>query len=539
MAAKTIQIPINAASFPFIHAQASRTVAESTDLAPRMPGAFYGSITNAEFSVPQLIYCENVMPAAAKLFSVGYGTQVDSITPAVTDFDQVIILRDVNERQFVFSPGGGKNYLLDPNTNTWSSLSPFTFTQTLVTHAYVNGRTFVCYEKTKILEYDSGTGLLNTVTLTLPGGVTISDIRGIGGASNYLLLFTDLTVYWSTPANVLDFANVDQGAGQQTPTDVKGQITALMACPGGFIVYTARNAVGATFTNNAAAPFIFREIGNAGGIPTWERCTTSIDGPAGHYVFGTAGLQKVTLAGAETLHPEATDFLTGNQYEVWNSVTKSVDLSVVSTSFSVKMAFLTNRYLVISYGVKRFEFDDALVLDTALNRWGRLHITHTDCFMYAYPTMSGSYFYSELPGLYTDLGELTYEELDTPVILDSPPKRGIAFLGSNGQVRILATDFAQSSASGVAIFGRLQQNRQRLTTLTGLEVDGIRSGSVTLLPSETGLSRDAAVAMTLAEKVGDYARYEALETAKNFHIAVEGAFLLSNLQARVMNHGYR
>lgn len=540
MAAKTIQIPLNAAAFPFTYSASSRTVADMADIAPRMPGAFFGDPANAEYGVPQLIYCENVLPADKKLYSVNYGTQTDAVTPAVTDFDQAFTLRDTSENQFTFVPGAGKNYVLSPSTGVWASVGAFSFTNYLVTVAYVNGRTLICYEKTKIIEYNSGTGLFTTLALTLPSGVTMANVRGIGGASNYLLLFTDITVYWCTPANILDFATSDQGAGQQTPLDIKGQITALLPCAGGFIIYTARNAVGATFTNNGNSPFVYKEIANAGGIANWEHCTTSIEKAAGHYIFGSAGLQRITLSGAETLYPEVTDFLAGSQYESWDAVAKQVKVYPTGGAFSVKLSFLANRFLVISYGLKKNEYEDALVLDTSLERWGRLRVNHVDCFTYAYPTLASSYFYSQLPGFYSDLSDDTYADLDSTRLQVTAPKRGIAFLKSSGQIDILAADFAQStSASAVAIFGKVQSTRQRLVTVLNAEVDGLRNGTVTLLASETGKVRDRVVPTYEVSAAEDYKMFEVVDTAKNYEVAIEGTFLLSNLQMRVMNHGYR
>lgn len=539
MSAKTVQFPLNASQFAFTYAFASRSVAESADLAPRLPQSFFGDTANAEYGVPQLLYCENVLPAADGIFSVGYGLQTAAFSPPATDFDQTFTLRDTAENLFTFVPGAGKNYVLNSTTGAWASASAFSFTNSLVTYAYVNGRTFICYEKTKIIEYNPGTGLFTTLTLTLPGGISMATIRGISGAANYLLLFTDITIYWSTPANLLDFLTVDQGAGQQTPLDIKGQITCMLACAGGFIAYTARNAVGGTFTNNGNSPFVFKEIANAGGVPTWERVTQTADGNAGHYIFSTAGLQKITLSGALTIHPGATDFLVGNQYETWNSSSKQVTLSPVGGAFSVKLAFLANRFLVVSYGTSRNSFDDCLIFDTSLERWGKLRITHTDCFLYSYPTLASSYDYSQLPGLYSDLGEDSYADLDSTRLQVTPPKRGIAFLQSSGQIYILATDFAQTASPGVAVFGHLQQNRQRLVTMLGLEVDGLRTGTVNLLPSQNGKTRDTSIAMTQVEASGDFKRFESYETAKNFDLAIEGTFFVSNLQARVRSHGYR
>ena len=542
MAATPVKVLTNAATFPFLSAYAQKSIFSSQDMGPRMPGAFFGAVENADFGQPQLIYCENVLPHAKGIFSVSYGTQIPAVSPAVTTFDQAIAIRDAAENQYLFSPAGGANYVLDPVIGTWASVSPFAFTETLVTRAYVNGRTFICYEKTKIIEYNVGTGLFTTLALTFPPGITMTNVRGIGGASNYLLLFTDITVYWCTPLNLLDFATTDQGAGQQTPIDIKGQITNLQPCSGGFIAYTARNAIGATFTNNGNSPFVFKEIANCGGVATWEQVTSNADDGA-HYIWGTNGLQKVTLGKAESVYPDCTDFLAGNQAESWDTVTKTITLYDLSAPLSVKMAFLAGRYLAVSYGREaKNTYEACLMFDTVLQRWGKLVITHCDVFMYPYPTFASSYFYSQLPGFYTDLGDATYADLDLARLTPLPAKKGIAFLKSSGQVDIVNTDFAQPTPSGCAIFGHIQSVRQRGVTMLEATLDSVKSTGVTctLLPStEDGAERGTPVAMGLAYTNGESRRFESYETAMNFDLAIEGAFVLNNLLLRVKNHGYR
>lgn len=541
MSAKPVKVLLNAAAFPFTYEYAQRTILEMQDAGPRMPGAFYGASENAEFGQPQLIYCDNVLPHAKGIFSISTGEQIAAISPATTVFDQAIQIRDTAENQYLFVPAGGLNYVLDPTTGLWTSASPFTFTNTLVTRAYVNGRTFICYEKTKIIEYNPGTGLFTTLALTLPAGVTMANIRGIGGASNYLLFFTDIAVYWCTPLNLLDFATVDQGAGQQTPIDIKGQITSLLPCSGGFIIYTARNAVGTTFTNNGNSPFVFKEVTNCGGVSSWEQVSANADDGA-HYLFGTNGLQKTTLSKAETLHPEVTDFLSGNQMESWDALNKQVVLAGIGTAINVKVVFLVGRYVAISYGQTKGNYDACLFYDTVLERWGKVTVPHVDVFAYPYPTFASSYFYSQLPGLYSDLGDQTYQNLDETRLTPLPAKRGIAFLQSSGAIRIVNTDFAQTGSAGVAVFGRVQSVRQRAITILNAELDAVKAGSVTctLLPSdEGGTERLTPVPMALAYSNGQSRRFESYETAMNFDLAIEGAFVLNNLLLRVKNHGYR
>lgn len=539
MASKTVKLLINSAEFPFTYAYASRSTIQNEDIAARMPGFTSGARTNMDYGAPQLLYCENVLPFAKGLYSIGYTQQVAAHASA-TNFDQCIPLRDSQERVFPFVPARGANYVLDPVAMTWSSVSPITFTNTLVTHAYVEGRTFICYEMNKIIEYDADTNTFVDFIPQLPAPYTMLDIRGIGAASNYLLLFTSLSVLWNAPLDLTEFADVDEGAGEQTPVDIKGQIVALLPAAGGFIIYTTRNAIGATFTNDAGSPFMFREIVNCGGIASGEVVTSDSD-DAGHYLWGTHGLQRITLNQAATDFPAVTDFLAGKQTESWNPATKRVDLTSTSAHLAVKLSFLLGRYLCISYGLGTTTFDYALIFDTALGRWGRLKIEHCDAFSYPYPSGAGMYDYNELPGYYDGL-TLDYLSLDTFYLATIPVKQGMAFLKTTGEVQMATLDFAQTDAPGVIVLGHIQQRHDRMITITDIELDGIRAvpePEVTIISSETGLTKTASLATTAGTSSGNYRNYKCRQTAKNFDIAVEGTMMLSSALVSVVHNGAR
>jgi hypothetical protein len=97
MAAKTVKLLTNSASFPMLYSFVSRSTIDNQDLSPRMPAFTYGDRVNADFGAPQLIFCENMMPFAKGIYSVGYTTQADAISPAVTSCDQAIPIRDIDE----------------------------------------------------------------------------------------------------------------------------------------------------------------------------------------------------------------------------------------------------------------------------------------------------------------------------------------------------------------------------------------------------------------------------------------------------------
>lgn len=540
MGTKTVKVPLTNASIPTAYEQVSRSTVDNQDIVARLPGFFSGDVSNVDFGVPEVVYAENVMPFAKGIYSVGFAKQ-NSAAGAITTCDRHIPLRDIDENITAYLPANGANYVYDPATDTWTSKNPFTFNGSLITRAYVNGRTFICFEQNRIIEYDVNTGVFNTISLTYPVGLSINNVRGIGSASNYLLLFTDFTVYWCAPGNLLEFADMNQGAGNQTPIDIKGQITAILNVAGGFIIYTAKNAVGATYTNNAATPFIFKEVTNAGGVASWEQITPEAD-DTGHYVYGTNGLQFVGLNRAVTVFPEISDFLVGGQAESWNSTTKTVDKVVSAPPFYVKLSFLAGRYLVVSYGIgTTTTLQHALIYDTALKRWGKVRIDHTDAFTYGYTVGTGAYDYDDLPWTY-DAIPGDYASLGLLFLAVTPPKQGIAFLKSNGEVWIMVPNFVHTGDTAVVILGRFQQRHGRKTTVHAIELDGLKSSpapAVTLLGGANGYQRDSTTTMSLAETDSNYYKYTQRTTTENFDIAVEGTFVLSTVLVTVSMHGSR
>lgn len=542
MPAKPIAITLNAADFPLNYSKAKRSTIANEDTSVRLPGDYFGDKVNRDYGNPQMIFCENVLPFDKGLFSVGFVQQTEAIGGGFVTADQCITLRDAQEKVYSYVPADGANYVYDHETATWSSVDPFTFDANLVSVAYVEGRTFICFERNKIIEYDSAANSFTDVVLTLPAGYSITDIRGICGASNYLLLHTEFEILWNAPGVLDEFADIDAGAGKQTPIDVKAQISAIKPIAGGYVVYTARNAIGAQYTNDATSPFSFKEIGNAGGVLSPEYVSDGDPSGNAHYIWGTAGLQRVSLTGSIVEYPQVTDFLTGKQMETWNADDKEVVLTESASHLSVKISFLANRYLVISYGQGTTYFDFALVLDTALDRWGKIRIEHQDAFMYPYPQGEGAYFYEDLvgfydalPGDYASLGAITFTAI--------PPKQGLAFMNSLGEIHVAVLDFTQELAEGVIILGHLQYKHDRMITVQSLELDGLKAGpapEVNLLLSTRGKARTSSAMMTTnIEDESEYWKFNSRKTAKNIDIAVEGTFVLSNALVTVMNHGNR
>lgn len=539
-----------AAQFPLVAVLAGRTVNEGRlDLDVKAPQTVLGQPTPSQFNTPQVLFAQNVMPTAEGMMSVGFQQKIAALG-ATNDFDQAITLRDEDENNFLFVPARGKNYIYDASNGFWESKTPIAgWTGKLVTRAYVNGRTFVCYEGIGIYEYDVTADTFNHLAVT---GLTDAEIRGIGGSSNYLIAFTELEVCWSSLVDPLDFTPSQvTGAGRSIPQDVKARITAVLGISGGFIIYTAKNAVAAVYTNNARAPFTFKEIANAGGIQTYEQVTSEQTSGA-QYAWTTGGLQKITVQTAEPVSAEVNDFIAGKMWDTFDPVTKLITENYSdSYEFAVKMSFISSRYVVLSYSVNPDSgvYNYALVYDTVLKRWGRLRIDHVDCFSYPYPNVAGAITYEMLAATtYDDLSQTTYADFDTGVVSDPPSKLTIAFLSSTGQVRLALMSYQKIAAeSAVIIFGKFQLQRSNMLQLQTMDLEGIyQEGTdyphpmtvtaVAELPDNKG---QLTVPMVLKNRNKKVATYAKRVTGLNVNVVVEGTFALSTYLLEVTQDGDR
>lgn len=500
-------------------------------------------------SLPTVSYMENVLPTSEGVQSIGYEPVIGALAGA-TDFDQVITLRDSNENNFLLSPSNGKNYLLNPSTLVWASTNPVAgvTSDNFVTVAYVNGRTFYCYSGIGVYEYNSGTGVISAVALTLPtiGGVplTIADVRGIGGSNNYLVIFTTLTVLWSSLVDPTDFnPSLTTGAGYATPQDVRGKITSVAPTSGGFVIFTYKNAVAATYTNNSRAPFAFKEIAGCGGVANVERITNSqVSGPV--YIWGSAGLQKVTLQGAEFVSADVNDFIAGRLYDYWDTATSQVLVaSYGGPEFPTKLALIANRWLCLSYkvGADTGPYGWSLVFDTALKRWGRLKGDHVDLFPFGIPSVRNALTYNDLaPEAYTDLGSSSYRSLALSTSgVEITSKQQMAVIQNDGNIHKVVMDYyKEATHSGVLILGKHQLVRaatmqHQLTSFSG----AYANFGAKIAVSYDGRNMQPAVAMTAIKTTGDDVTYGARLSGVNYNLIATGTFALSSYVSECNNEG--
>lgn len=561
MAIQRFKLVFNNARIPLVSSQASRAVfVPGIEAGSRaVQGASGGKESTMDYQAAQLIYAENVMPVPSGIRSVGYEQRV---APTVnTDFDSIFALRDADEATVLYSPSAGKNYIYDDVAAAWSStthaeiFTPLTVktgydpANSKVTYAYVDGFTFVCFSRL-LASDDSDMSIMvwDAVTKTLqPAGALLvnlpypaGEIDGISSSNGYLLIFSGISVAWAgfngTAFDYQIYANgALTGSGWQTPEDIKAPITALIGLPGGFVIFTGKNAIASNYhAQSLGTPWVFREVPNAGGLESYEQAT--VEGSKGTIIaYTTSGLQTISLNSSEIEHSEVADFVATRTIERYNLESHQFTRGSTNLDFYVKLSNVANRYTVISYGTYPKVYSFALVYDSALKRWGKLRMVHRDCFYWNYGVVQGSLTYAAL-------GDIPYNYSDEPPLTTyaatsqysnalTAAQHSLAFLKASGEVVIAdwSNSLRDSTDEAVAIIGRVQLTRTSNVQFNRTEIEGLRTGQVLVAPSYDGANLATPVELVTIQADNLLRVDGGMIDCKNFNLIVQGTFDLSTI----------
>lgn len=492
-----------AASFPFIAENFGRSVIISG------PDQNYNRVTDTgvdkDAGIPQIYYCHNVLPVTEGLQSIGYNTLISPISPSEVSCTKVYQLRDSAERKAFFSHTlDGRNLISLSPFYSWIETTniPAATSPTIeVSVAYIQGETYIYFSNVGCYRYDFATNSLVLVTLI---SLVPASISGITSAYGYMVAVSDTVVYWSSTTNPLNFNPVvpsENGAGSAAILSAKGKFTAAIPTSYGFLLFTTNNAIAAYYSGNAAYPFNFQELLSSGGLASKSLVSFSSNS-AELYAYTTSGLQVFSTQKAETILPELTDFIAGAYFEDFSETTLTFTRQQLSTTLLKKLTLISNRYLVISYGI--LELTHAIVYDLVQQRLGKLKVTHTDCFEWS---------------------------ILAPEVTETP-KRSIAFLLKTGEVKIVDFDVADEYANGVLILGKFQYVRQRLIQLHEVELENVRITTNFKLYDMANMDGKESTTLqeyTLTSASNAYRRYVGRKTAINHSLIFKGAFQLTSL----------
>jgi hypothetical protein len=256
-----------------------------------------------------------------------------------------------------------------------------------------------------------------------------------------------------------------------------------------------------------------------------------------------AGIQQISLDSAVPTMQEISDFLTAGIYEDFDDLTKTFTEYRNIGRVAVRLASISNRFIVISYGLNAPDYTMALIYDVALNRYGRLKINHRCAFSFNAPEPFGLLTYDDLMTTTIDsMGPTTYGDLFSEVRSDVMPKQNLAFLQADGSVQLVDFNIGSGYSDGTFIIGKFQHERNKTLIHQVTEVETVLSNStfsLSLLPTLDGKNFLSAVP-TVTNYLGPTNRYQAARTAgKNISLVLQGNFNLTTLILRYTVGGFR
>jgi hypothetical protein len=347
MARQTFRFNLSSSEFPFLSSFYGRSIVyPQQDMHYVRPNAFTGSEADHNIGIPQMIFCENVLPMATGYQSINYSFVYQSNQGAnVVDFDNAFYLRDASENRTLFVPGivgtAMKRYTYDPAANTWNSSAVVLSTGDVsVSVANLKGRTFIHAEFNA--NFYEWTGVWNVVAIPALVG---TNIRGLTSANAYLIAWDYDTIYWSSTTNPVDFVpSLATGAGSEKLLSRKGRIVSCKSIEDGFIIYCEVNTLIAKYSGNIRFPWNIKEIKNSGGISSPTVAANGGDG-LNIYVYSTNGLMANGPNTATLNFATVNEFLGFRRIESWNPVTKNIDVVDLTDTPRVKLDFIANRWL--------------------------------------------------------------------------------------------------------------------------------------------------------------------------------------------------
>jgi hypothetical protein len=551
MARQTFRFNLSSSEFPFLSSFYGRSIVyPQQDMHYVRPNAFTGSEADHNIGIPQMIFCENVLPMATGYQSINYSFVYQSNQGAnVVDFDNAFYLRDASENRTLFVPGivgtAMKRYTYDPAANTWNSSAVVLSTGDVsVSVANLKGRTFIHAEFNA--NFYEWTGVWNVVAIPALVG---TNIRGLTSANAYLIAWDYDTIYWSSTTNPVDFVpSLATGAGSEKLLSRKGRIVSCKSIEDGFIIYCEVNTLIAKYSGNIRFPWNIKEIKNSGGISSPTVAANGGDG-LNIYVYSTNGLMANGPNTATLNFATVNEFLGFRRIESWNPVTKNIDVVDLTDTPRVKLDFIANRWLVISYG--QTELTHALVYDSSLKRWGKLRITHTDCFEFfgnpGTPNSTIALLWNQIPGLWvqqtgawSDYGSVIHGGAGSLTV----PYRSLGFLQKDGTIKVVNFDLSGINDNAVMMIGRVQFLRDRLVTLQEIDAESVGNESQTKLSVWTSFD---GLNVTAKNKVypykvkssGNAQKWKMFLTGLNHTLVFEGNFDMFTVIARTTLDGKR
>jgi hypothetical protein len=393
MAQNKISLNLSAADFTLSHRFKGPSVlisGQDQNYYQAISG-FSGDTPQRGINIPQIDYCENVVPTSEGYRSVAYKYFInepetpENFVRIVTVFDgeanSALIGYTQDLKLFIVSAytGGAWEPLALPGAAEWTEASR-------VTNTTIRGDSVICLEGVGVFKINILTSVLTVQALA---GLDSTLIGGICSSSGYLIAWDATTFYWSSTEDPFDFVpSLLTGAGSAKPEGLKGKIVLCKEIEKGVILYADVVIISIAYTSSSALPWIFSVLQGGAGIRNMEAVAYDIN-MSNHFVWTSAGFLTVQLHQAQLLFPQLTDFIASGLEDKTTTFTSYPTTEFIDADKEVRLAVISARYVCISFGFLGDELPtyfripaltQTFIYDYALKRWGKLNIGHIQIF---------------------------------------------------------------------------------------------------------------------------------------------------------------
>ena len=525
MAQSVFRLNVTASQFPFLSDQAGTSViVPNQDTYYVKPNQFTGETADKNIGIPQFLFIENCMPTSYGMSSVGFDNATNPFPGGLTDADQLIYLRSRTGRRYLlnFNRTNGNVWIYSPEVARWIYVLYISESDSRCYIAMVKGRCFFYFKGTTVLfEFDgfnTGTELFEFFAMTGVGGISdLSTMIGITGTNNFLIFFNGTYLFYTIPPDgygtVPDFTPSlgETGAASETPSVLKGVMRICLPTQDGFYIFTSTNIVAAFYSGNIKFPWTYRELEGSSAINSLDAIAMDQDCYP-KYAYTTEGLIKIGKTNCIPVHVEASEFMGNSIYEYFDWPSREIVRRQLTQPMRISMAYVSSRWLVISYGAQGEIFSHAILWDEHLKRWGKIQRNHARVIQwYGVPATLPStfgYTYQQLLDLnwtYQDLlnMEMTYAMLGGLEVEGEPDialeYKSLGFITDTGVMQVVNFDLGRVTDESVAILGRLQFTRSSRADIINIWTENLQQNPTTEKTKVAILSTDDAKTVAKTE----------------------------------------
>lgn len=381
---------------------------------------------------------------------------------------------------------------------------------------------------------------------------TTTEIRCICSSQGYLIVAHKNIISWALFSNLqFNFQsyanNAITGSDSRVPEELVGDVTALVAVPGGFIIFSETNAVAAFYSStNFAVPWTFRQISGAGGVRSNRNVSRDhIGGKI--YAVTTAGLQQISLNSAVSVSPVFDDYLTGKRSESRDEETGKIITGDLTATLQAGCNVIGSRYVVVSC-TSNYDnlYEFAWIYDVHLKRWGKVNQVHTGIAQLKESDSPEDMTILDIgPEIPVEMfGEATIDSFVTdPTAEITAYRQQLGLVRPDGSIyRVVLGqgELGEIAPGGFLQVSGLQLTRNRMMTLQRVEFEGTQTATMQLFPSYDGRTVEDAIGTDFWSLVAtdeDLTVFGGMITAQNFAFNLQGNFDLSTVIVRATTEG--